>query len=370
MNAARPSDLIRELLQTALRLFPWPTEPGLRKVGNPGPESPVLVTGNYDLTVRRLLRALAGRDAWVLVAPSSGINVWCAAAGGHLSTHHVVTALRTSGIEEQVRHRRAVLPQLAATGVVAREVARRTGWKVRFGPVRAEDIPAWLDAGGKKTDAMRRVNFGVRERLEMATAWAAPAVALLAPLAAWLTDGWALPLAAWIVTLALFVFFAFDRLPEPRRLITATGAVAVSLVAASLSHAGTATLVGAPLASIALVALLTFDYSGSTPIEGGSHFAERNWHVELDPERCRGVYNCREVCPEGCFALPTEDPHGVVLMPHAERCIRCGACIVQCPMDALALVDEAGTRIEPDVLRRYKLNLLGQRTALSPDDPA
>jgi CO dehydrogenase/acetyl-CoA synthase gamma subunit (corrinoid Fe-S protein) len=80
----RARDLALDLLQTALRLVPWPTETGLRSVGEPGAESPVLVTGNYDLTVRRLLRALPGVDAWVVVAPSGGINVWCAASGGLL----------------------------------------------------------------------------------------------------------------------------------------------------------------------------------------------------------------------------------------------------------------------------------------------
>ena len=85
-----PADPLRELwrdvLQAAFRLFPWPTEPGLRRVGAPGAFSPVIVTGNYDLTVRRLMRALQGLDAWVVVAPSSGINVWCAASGGLLTT--------------------------------------------------------------------------------------------------------------------------------------------------------------------------------------------------------------------------------------------------------------------------------------------
>jgi len=40
-----------------------------------------------------------------------------------------------------VSHHRAILPQLAATGVMAHEVSRRCGWHVRFGPVYAEDLP-------------------------------------------------------------------------------------------------------------------------------------------------------------------------------------------------------------------------------------
>ena len=129
--AGRLRNLWRDALQTALRLVPWPTEPGLRRVGDPRSEGPVLVTGNYDLTVRRLLRALEGLDAWVVVANSRGVNVWCAAAGGHLGTAQAVTALKTSGVEDRVGHRRTILPQLAAVGVEAREVEERCGWEVR-----------------------------------------------------------------------------------------------------------------------------------------------------------------------------------------------------------------------------------------------
>jgi translation initiation factor RLI1 len=42
------------------------------------------------------------------------------------------------------------------------------------------------------------------------------------------------------------------------------------------------------------------------------------------------------------------------------ECVQCGACIVQCPEDALAFVD-GSRRIPPDEVRRYKVNLLGER---------
>ncbi|MCP4038305.1 MAG: copper oxidase, partial [bacterium] len=147
-----------EFMQTALRLFPWPTQPGLRTIGRPDASSPVLLTGNFDLTVRRLVHALEGVDAWLLVAPSGGINVWCASSGGHLTTHQVVTALKTTGIADKVDHRQVILPQLAATGVLALDVFRRSRWKVRFGPVDMHDIPAYLEKR-EKTDSMRRVTF-------------------------------------------------------------------------------------------------------------------------------------------------------------------------------------------------------------------
>jgi len=358
--AARMGLLCRDVLQTAFRLLPWPTEAGLRPIGSPGRESPVIVTGNYDLTVRRVVRALRGIDAWLVVAPSGGINVWCAASGGHLGTHQVVTALKTCGVEERVAHRRAVLPQLAATGVRGVEVARRCGWKVRFGPVYATDLPAYLASGSEKTDAMRHVRFDVGERIEMATAWAAPTAVIVGGPLAVLHPAWALPFVGLCCLLSVLVFQAYDRIPGPRSLVFGGASAALALVAVALAGGGGAALVAGPLAGVFLTAVLTYDYTGSTPIEGGSHFEERAWHVTLDSERCRGVYACWEVCPEACFEKRTDVRK--VDLAHDERCIRCGACIVQCPMDALAFANAAGERIAPAVIRRFKLNLLGTRS--------
>lgn len=156
---------------TAFRLFPWPTRPGLRTVGRTGPDAPVLLTANFALTVVRVTRALRGLDAWLLVANSHGINVWCASAGGHPTTHDIISALKTTGVADKVAHRRVILPQLAATGVAADEVRERAGWQVIWGPVYAKDLPAFLQ--GDETARMRQVRFELRQRLEMAVMWAA-----------------------------------------------------------------------------------------------------------------------------------------------------------------------------------------------------
>ena len=74
---------MRTLLADLWALFfriipPYPkVRPGLYAVGNPCSNAPVLVTGNYDLTVRRLVREIDGQlDSWVMVVDSAGINVW------------------------------------------------------------------------------------------------------------------------------------------------------------------------------------------------------------------------------------------------------------------------------------------------------
>ncbi len=167
---------LRTLLVDLWALFfriipPYPkVTPGLYAVGHPDENAPVLVTGNFDLTVRRLVKALDGKvDAWLLVADSAGINVWCAAGGGYFTADKVIAAVKASRLEEVVRHRALILPQLCANGVDGWRIRRELGWGVHWGPVRAEDVPAYLTAGRKKTDAMRHVRFPLKDRLEMVT---------------------------------------------------------------------------------------------------------------------------------------------------------------------------------------------------------
>ncbi|MBN1219040.1 MAG: methyltransferase domain-containing protein [Anaerolineae bacterium] len=143
---------------------------GLYRLGHPDRRSLVLVTGNYELTVRRLVRELDGRvNCWLVVANSRGINVWCAAGGGHFTADDVTAALKTSGVMDVVDHHALILPQLCANGVDGWKIRQETGWGVHWGPVRAEDIPAYLSAGRKKSEAMRHVRFPLRARLEMTT---------------------------------------------------------------------------------------------------------------------------------------------------------------------------------------------------------
>ena len=138
--------------------------PGLYAVGSPGPDSPVLVTANYKLSFDSLRFSVSGIDAWLLVADTRGINVWCAAGKGTFSAGEVSDLVRRSRLAEVVSHRRLVLPQLAAPGVTAREVTRGCGFSVRFGPVRAVDLPAWLERDGQGDEAMREVTFTLAER--------------------------------------------------------------------------------------------------------------------------------------------------------------------------------------------------------------
>ncbi|OQY25162.1 MAG: hypothetical protein B6I34_02705 [Anaerolineaceae bacterium 4572_32.1] len=165
-----PWTLLKDLWCLLMRnVPPYPSiTPGLYAIGQPNADAPLLVTGNYDLTVRRLLRDTQEIDAYLLVVNSAGINVWCASGGGHFTADKIIAALRTSQVEQIVNHRQLVLPQLCATGVDGNRIASETGWKVRWGPVYSQDIPAYLETEQHKGDSIRWVRFPLHTRLEMA----------------------------------------------------------------------------------------------------------------------------------------------------------------------------------------------------------
>jgi hypothetical protein len=139
--------------------------PGLYCVGTPDSEAPVLVTANYKLTFDILRRELRSVSAWILVIDTRGINVWCAAGKELFSTAEVVRCLKLAEVEKVVSHRQLVLPQLAATGVAAHQVKKESGFKVIYGPVKAKDLPKFLNNGLKSEPSMRQVTFGTMERL-------------------------------------------------------------------------------------------------------------------------------------------------------------------------------------------------------------
>jgi hypothetical protein len=143
----------------------YKVEPGLYAIGKPGTDSVVLVTANYKLTFDMLRRELGGLDAWIVVMDTKGINVWCAAGKGSFGTDELVRQIEQVVLAGRVSHCRVIVPQLGAPGVSAHEVRKRTGFTVVYGPVRASDIKAFLDADMKATEEMRRVHFGFYDRL-------------------------------------------------------------------------------------------------------------------------------------------------------------------------------------------------------------
>lgn len=138
---------------------------GLYAIGSPAPEDPVVVTANYKMSYDIVRSSLAGRNVWLLVLETFGINVWCAAGKGTFGTEELVRRIETISLAKIVSHRQLILPILGAPGVAAHEVKERTGFSVRYGATRAKDLPEYLDNDMVTTPAMRELTFTFYERL-------------------------------------------------------------------------------------------------------------------------------------------------------------------------------------------------------------
>ena len=142
----------------------YTVDPGLYALGSPDENSHVLVTANYKMSFDCLREALPGRNVWILVLDTKGINVWCAAGKGTFGTKELLARIAASGLKDIVKHNDLILPQLGAPGISAHLVRKQSGFKVHYGPILARDVCAYLDAGLRATAEMRRKDFPLRER--------------------------------------------------------------------------------------------------------------------------------------------------------------------------------------------------------------
>lgn len=166
---------------------------GLYAVGNPSADDPVVVTANYKMTYDIIRRTLAGRNVWILVLESFGVNVWCAAGKGTFGTEELVRRITATGLAMIVNHRRLLLPILGAPGVAAHEVTQRTGFSITYSTIRAEDLPEFLDNGMVTTSAMREMTFSFYERLALIPVELVTSMRLVAVISLCMTTlGWLL----------------------------------------------------------------------------------------------------------------------------------------------------------------------------------
>lgn len=261
----------------------YTVNPGLYAVGQPGPEAPVVVTANYKLTFDTVRFALAGRDIWLLVADTRGINVWCAGGKGTFSAEGIADQVRKSGLERVVSHRRLILPQLGANGVRVRDLRKACGFEAVFGPVRACDLPRYLDHG--EDEAMRAVTFTLRERAEvipvelvlgwkliLATLLTAALLSLIGPdlsLQA-VREGWILAACSTGLGLVAGAVLFPLLLPALRTRLFSLGGAGLGLALAMLLPAifpeqPTVRILGAGLWTVVMASWLALNFTGSTP---------------------------------------------------------------------------------------------------------
>ncbi|MFO8055931.1 MAG: HgcAB-like fusion protein [bacterium] len=350
--------VLGRLVAYLFRWFGHGAETGLYKSGSPDRHSPVLVTCNFSLTVKRLLKAVEGLDVWVLAANSEGINVWCAAVGRSFTHNRVIDAVKTSGLAEEVEHRELVLPLLSAAGMDRKAIKDETGFHARFGPVDAADIPAYLAAGKKKTERMCRTRFDLRHRADMflsmnfpvylvisvvlliffreyflgftALFWGAAAVLYAGINIIPGRTGWGKAVVAWAGLVVVWITADWLLLQDPLRHWGWQVAGLGIFLAAGLDLAGTAS--GRKSDPMYMLRKLGINKLPGIMKESQSGF------IHLDRDRCAGCRTCFEVCPLGVYG--DLDDEKKITFHDREACFSCGACVMQCPEGALILTSQ------------------------------
>lgn len=333
-----------ELFHIFFRHYNFPCSLGLMRVGNPGRHSPVFLSGNYTLTVRRVLRKLKGLDCYLLVANSRGSNVWCAAGMNEFSEYDVIDAINVSELASTVSHRRIIAPPYGAPGVDIRAVKKETGFNIHWGPTHLDDLPRYIANGFKRTNDMFQVQFGLIDRLEQAVSTALAYTMTIGMVVVWFWPMFMLKLTGVIYLVYMTTFSLIPRLPEERRWRRTmwNSVILVSLVA------GFGLLGGWSWGEILMwsaitegvVILSAMDLCGSSPdhkttlvhwLRHGNYASD--FDPVIDPELCVNCMQCVLTCPRDVFAA--RKAARTVVAVHPDRCEECLHCVKQCPTDAI-----------------------------------
>ncbi|MEM4713340.1 MAG: acetyl-CoA decarbonylase/synthase complex subunit gamma, partial [Candidatus Bathyarchaeia archaeon] len=141
--ALLPNVVLRANIYTDPRK-PVAVEPGLKVFGAPNENSPVMFTTNFALTYYTVASDIesAKVNAYLLVVDTEGIAVDSAVAGRKLTAEKVAEAIKASGIENKVKHRKLIIPGKAAR--LSGEIEELSGWQVLVGPRDSSEIPKFL----------------------------------------------------------------------------------------------------------------------------------------------------------------------------------------------------------------------------------
>lgn len=138
-----PAVILRQNIYTDPRK-PVAVAPGLKVFGTPDENSPVFFTSNFALTYYTVASDIESSktSAYLVVVESEGSAIDSGVAGRKLTAEKVAEALKTSGVENKVKHRTLIIPGKASR--ISGEIEELSGWKVQVGPRDSSEIPKYL----------------------------------------------------------------------------------------------------------------------------------------------------------------------------------------------------------------------------------
>ncbi|MBW2563524.1 MAG: methyltransferase domain-containing protein [Deltaproteobacteria bacterium] len=338
------------------RWFPNPVEPGLRIIGKADRNSPVILTSNFHLTVRRVEKSLKGENVFLLVTPANGINVWCASCGGELNTHSVITAIKTSRINERVDHHQIILPQFSAPGIDRELLKKETGRTGLFGPAYSKNIPLFLK-NRKTVFEHNKVDFSLLFRLEMLLSmnfivWIGIGIITLL-----IEPDMFFPLSSFFWITGFVLYAGFPLIPGnsgwlKAAILSIIEVVAIAMFSVFILHMPIFSHWKIMIIASAINIWLGFDLRGivagnSSEAEWlmyklgmssfGHIFSAENFNtgkIQQDVNKCNNCRLCFMVCPKDVFEIVDKNK---IRVQKQWECFACNACVTQCAEEALCL---------------------------------
>jgi acetyl-CoA decarbonylase/synthase complex subunit gamma len=138
-----PTTVLRQNIYTDPRK-PVAVAPGLKVYGTPDENSPVLFTSNFALTFYTVASDIESNklNAYLIVVDTEGSAIDSGVAGRKLTAEKVADAIKASGIEGKVKHKKIISPGKASR--ISGEIEELSGWKVQVGPRDSSEIPKYL----------------------------------------------------------------------------------------------------------------------------------------------------------------------------------------------------------------------------------
>lgn len=124
---------------------PIQVQPGVYEINDPKEDSPLMVTTNFSITYFSVANEIdgAGMPGWLLVADAEGMSVLTAWAAGKFDAERIAKAVKSTGMEEKLSHRKLTIP--GHVSVLLGELEEELpGWQIQVGPRDAVDLPGYL----------------------------------------------------------------------------------------------------------------------------------------------------------------------------------------------------------------------------------
>jgi acetyl-CoA decarbonylase/synthase complex subunit gamma len=117
----------------------------LVEVNGPGPDSPVIVTGNSNVTIH-VLKLIFSKtpdvSAYIVPTDTKGFTVDHAAGMKLMTPMTIMRGLTNAAVAGRVNHRNLMIPGLC--GGIERQVEMMTRWRVELGPISGFELPAFI----------------------------------------------------------------------------------------------------------------------------------------------------------------------------------------------------------------------------------